>query len=256
MSQNSSDSQATVRSPRRHLRRWLLVVALPLWVLISFIGVNIFVFGVLMSLSRAGVLIGANEAVINTVGAACVYVLTLTVVMGIPWLVRRRTTTKTDVGLSRMPSWQDIVLAPAGFLLYLLASGVTVYLAGRLMPWFDGMQTQQVGFDNLTQQYEFMLAFITLVVIAPIAEEMLFRGYLYGKLRKTIPVWGAILITSVLFGVVHGQWNVGIDVFVLSVMACILREVTGSIWAGILLHMIKNGLAFYILFINTSFLVQ
>jgi membrane protease YdiL (CAAX protease family) len=209
-----------------------------------------------MSLSRAGVLIGANEAVINTVGAACVYVLTLTVVMGIPWLVRRRTTTKTDVGLSRMPSWQDIVLAPAGFLLYLLASGVTVYLAGRLMPWFDGMQTQQVGFDNLTQQYEFMLAFITLVVIAPIAEEMLFRGYLYGKLRKTIPVWGAILITSVLFGVVHGQWNVGIDVFVLSVMACILREVTGSIWAGILLHMIKNGLAFYILFINTSFLVQ
>jgi membrane protease YdiL (CAAX protease family) len=65
-----------------------------------------------------------------------------------------------------------------------------------------------------------------------------------------------MVATSVLFGLIHGQWNVGVDVFVLSMVACSLREVTGSIWAGILLHMLKNALAFYIIFVNTTFLVQ
>jgi hypothetical protein len=67
-------------------------------------------------------------------------------------------------------------------------------------------------------------------------------------------VWAAIIITSLLFGAVHGQWNVAIDVFVLSLVLCSLREVTGNIWAGVLLHMLKNGLAFYLLFINPSLL--
>jgi membrane protease YdiL (CAAX protease family) len=53
-----------------------------------------------------------------------------------------------------------------------------------------------------------------------------------------------------VFGAVHGQWNVAIDVFSLSLIMCGLREITGNIWAGALLHMLKNGLAFYILFIN------
>jgi membrane protease YdiL (CAAX protease family) len=93
-----------------------------------------------------------------------------------------------------------------------------------------------------------------LIIVAPVAEEVLFRGYLYGKLRKSVPVWAAIGIVSVLFGSIHGQWNVAIDVFALSIVLCVLREITGSIWAGILLHMVKNGLAFYILFINPAVL--
>jgi membrane protease YdiL (CAAX protease family) len=65
-----------------------------------------------------------------------------------------------------------------------------------------------------------------------------------------MPVWVAIVITSALFGFIHGQWNVGIDVFALSVVLCSLREITGSIWAGILLHMLKNSVAFFIIFIT------
>ena len=102
-----------------------------------------------------------------------------------------------------------------------------------------------------------MLAFITLVVIAPIAEELVFRGYLYGRMREkfsqvTTQLTAAIiasLLVSILFGIVHLQWNVGVNVFALSLVACAMREFTGTIYAGILLHMIKNGLAFYFLFV-------
>jgi len=59
----------------------------------------------------------------------------------------------------------------------------------------------------------------------------------------------AALVTSLVFAAVHGQWNVAIDTFALSLVLCALREVTGTIWAGILLHMFKNAIAFYVLFI-------
>ena len=73
-----------------------------------------------------------------------------------------------------------------------------------------------------------------------------------GKLRKSMPVWAAIIITSLLFALVHFQWNVALDTFALSIVLCLLRLVTKSLWAPILLHAMKNGLAFYLLFINPS----
>jgi membrane protease YdiL (CAAX protease family) len=94
-----------------------------------------------------------------------------------------------------------------------------------------------------------ILAFITLVVIAPFAEELLFRGYLYGKLKSNVPTVVAAITTSLLFGLAHQQLNVGIDVFILSLVLCTLRSLTGSIWAGVLVHIIKNALAYYLLFV-------
>ena len=168
----------------------------------------------------------------------------------------RRTTSRKVMGLQALPTWKDLGLAPLGFVLYLIVSSALVYMISQLVPWLDLTQAQEVGFTDLSQRFEYFLAFLSLVLIAPVAEEALFRGYLYGKLRNTVPIWVAILIVSTVFAVIHGQWNVGIDVFILSVVACVLREVTGGIWAGILLHMLKNGLAFYLLFINGAYLVK
>lgn len=242
---------------RRVPMRARMAIALPLWVFLSFILAQVIIVAAIYVLSAFGVSVKSlNESMFNAVIAAIVYVLTLAIVVGLPWLVKKRPTTRLDIGLTGLPTWRDMGLAPLGFVVYILLSGIIAYVLTQLIPSFDVSQAQDVGFTNLSQRYEYFLAFMTLVVIAPVAEEVLFRGYLFGKLRKSIPLWAAILLTSLLFGAVHGQWNVGIDVFVLSVVACILRVITGSIWAGILLHMIKNGLAFYILFINTSFLIQ
>ena len=59
----------------------------------------------------------------------------------------------------------------------------------------------------------------------------------------------SIFLVSLLFGIVHLQWNVGVNVFAMSIVLCGLREITGTVYAGILTHMIKNGVAFYLLYI-------
>ena len=93
------------------------------------------------------------------------------------------------------------------------------------------------------------MAFFALVIVAPIMEELIFRGFLYGRLRNSYGVIVAGAIVSLLFGVLHGQWNVGVNVAVMSAVMCGMREITGTVYAGILLHMAKNFIAFMILFV-------
>lgn len=238
------------------LRPWQKAILASFWVLASFFAAQLSIVVCFLLLESAGITIIVNRTVLQATLAAIVYIVTLAILIGLPWWLKKRKTSRKEIGLTGLPTWADLGLGPAGFIVYLLASAGIVSLISAVIPAFDVSQAQQTGFEGLSLQYEYFLAFATLVVLAPIAEEVLFRGYLYGKLRKTTPLWVAIFVTSVIFGFVHFQWNVGIDVFALSVVACILREVTGTIWAGILLHMIKNGLAFYFLFINTTFLVQ
>jgi membrane protease YdiL (CAAX protease family) len=234
----------------------LMVFAIPTWVGVSFFAAQALVLGVAWLLTRVNVpLSSINEALLSTISTALVYILTLLLVIGLPWLINKNNKTSlNDIGLKNLPTWMDIFITPAGFIVYLILSAFLIMLATNFLPGFDANQIQEVGFSGLSQRYEFILAFVVLVVIVPISEEVLFRGFLFGKLLKKIPIWAAVMVTSVLFAFLHGAWNVAIDTFALSIVLCVLRQITGSIWPSILLHMTKNGIAYYFLFINTSFL--
>lgn len=163
---------------------------------------------------------------------------------------------RNDLGLSGVPTWTDIGLAPVGFIVAtLLAAGLVAIF--NIFPWFDAEQTQEVGFSIYVTGFDRIVAFVILVLVAPIAEELIFRGWLYGKLRPMLSermsnaasIAISIFLVSLLFGIIHLQWNVGVNVFAMSVVLCGLREVTGTIYAGILMHMVKNGVAFYLLYV-------
>ena len=158
--------------------------------------------------------------------------------------------------ITRMTKKGKMNRAVATSIVYLvLAAGLTAIFS--LFPWFDAGEVQEVGFSYYLTGGDRLVAFLTLVVVAPIAEEIIFRGWLYGRTREkllkkysnNISVVISIILISLLFGIVHMQWNVGISVFALSLVLCALREITGTIHAGILLHMLKNGIAFYLLFV-------
>ena len=162
-----------------------------------------------------------------------------------------------EIGLSGWPTWTDVGLAPVEFIVYFLFATGAIALFS-LFPWFDVSQAQDIGFGYYLNGAERFFAFLLLVVVAPFAEEVIFRGWLYNKLRSktstSMSTLASIVISSLLvsvgFGVIHWQWNVGIDVFVLSMIACLAREITGTIYAGIFLHMLKNGLAFFLLYVR------
>ncbi len=238
-------------------QRALRAVAFPAWVFVSFFVVQVILSLLLVGLQKIGVSFHAvNQNILNTVFAVLVYGLTILMVIGVPKLAHRASLSRQELGLARLPRWSDLLLAPAGFVVYAIVSSLIVAAAIHYIPGFETGQVQDTGFSQIHTNVELVLAFFTLVVLAPIAEETLFRGYLLGKLKRVLPVWGAILITSALFGIVHiafsaqPDWPLALDVFLLSIMLSSLRQLSGSLWAPMLVHMIKNGIAFYILFLS------
>ena len=156
--------------------------------------------------------------------------------------------TRNEFGLNILVTFSDIGLALAGFFGYLAFSAILTALFS-VFSWFNLTETQPLLYSTLISPSGKILAALALVVAGPILEEVIYRGLIYGKLRKNHSLITSILTVSILFGFLHGQWNVGVDVFALSVVACLMRETTGTIYAGIILHILKNAIAFYMLFI-------
>lgn len=253
-----SGSAAKKRKTGRGWRTVGYVILLLVWVAASTIASQL-VVGYLMLF-----LLGYEsftQPVWTAVYSALSYVVTMALIITVPLLIARKrhidaTLSRKTLGLRDLPTWTDIGLAPAGFIVYVLVAFLVTSLFS-FFPWFDANQAQDVGFSVYISGTDRLIAFFTLVVVAPIAEEIIFRGWLYGKLRERLnqnisniaSMIVSTLIVSILFGVLHLQWNVGVNVFAMSLVLCGLREITGTIYAGILMHMVKNGVAFYLLYI-------
>ena len=221
------------------------------WTFAGFMLAQLIVLGFLMLLQAANVDIGMfNKIMFNTVANIIVYILALTILIGLPWLVFKQKTSLKDLGLQRLPQGKDFLWLIAGIVAYVFLTLIITSASRMLFPGADYDQVQDTGFSGLTSRPELILTFISLVIVAPLAEETMFRGYLFGKLKKHAKVWVSVILSALLFAVVHFQFNVGLDTFALGVVLALLRVATGSIWASIMLHMVKNGLAFYVLFIS------
>lgn len=269
MEDKKAQGTARVKTPtaRSKTAWWKIIlqtIGLLIWVGASIYISQLFVAYLLIWLVDDSSL---QEPMWQAIFSASSYTLALILTIPLPFYLSRRLKAKQknptpsmplreQLGLQKWTTWADIGLALIGFLVYiLLAAGITALF--QLFPWFEVNEVQDVGFNYLASGLDRIIAFVTLVVIAPIAEEIIFRGWLYGKLRRkfsdSMSNYGgmaiAILLTSLLFGLIHGQWNVGVNVFAMSIVLCGLREITGTIHAGIILHMLKNGLAFYLLYV-------
>lgn len=81
----------------------------------------------------------------------------------------------------------------------------------------------------------------TAAVVAPVCEEILFRGFLFNGLRARLGTWGAAIVSSLIFGGLHYYSWFGIATIALfGMLACWVFVRTGSLWPGILLHALSN----------------
>jgi uncharacterized protein len=87
----------------------------------------------------------------------------------------------------------------------------------------------------------FAAVFIVGAILAPIVEEVVFRGFLFGGLRKYLNVWPAILISGALFGALHFQLLAFPVLFLLGIILAALYQRTGSLWMPILMHFCINA---------------
>jgi membrane protease YdiL (CAAX protease family) len=89
-----------------------------------------------------------------------------------------------------------------------------------------------------------VLGAVVVIAVAPLCEELFFRGILFTVLRRRMPFWPAAVIDGVLFGFVHGSLVIVPVLAALGVTFCYVYARTGSLFPTIALHSLNNTIAY------------
>jgi membrane protease YdiL (CAAX protease family) len=132
---------------------------------------------------------------------------------------------------------------------YLVSFISILTFVALFVPSINADQAQDLGFEDPTGFFNLSLVFIALVILPPLYEEILFRGFAFQGMAKAYGFFPAAILINGIFGAAHGQINVGIDTFILGVIASWLVWKTKSLWPAVALHAIKNLVAFIFRFV-------
>lgn len=162
--------------------------------------------------------------------------------LGLAWLVvlRPHRLTLADVGLRpTYRNWYRLAVA-GGLLCMPLASLINLAFQSLLGGPVANPQLEALAPEGFT--WTSLVAMLLLVgVLVPFIEEIIFRGLVFGWLRKHLPFAAAAPAAALLFAVAHQVW---VLVPVLAFMGLVLAAVTersGSLWPAIILHGVFNS---------------
>ena len=105
-------------------------------------------------------------------------------------------------------------------------------------------QTQHLPPGALDDPFMGPLVGLFIVLAAPLGEELIFRGLIFGWLRRHFALWPAAAISAITFAAIHGIPVVMPPVLILGLAFAWLYEKTGSIWPGIVVHAFHNAVVF------------
>ncbi|HRJ73186.1 MAG TPA: CPBP family intramembrane metalloprotease [Terrimicrobiaceae bacterium] len=145
-------------------------------------------------------------------------------------------------GLAATP-WRRVVLLALGGLAAAIPAIYFVHAVSMAGFGPDARPQPILQFFNTHTELPARLALIlTAVVVAPVSEEIIFRGYLYGVIRRYAGRWWAVVISAMLFAAIHGHLPSLAGLFVLAVALSLIYEASGSLWTSILMHAAFNSM--------------
>lgn len=148
---------------------------------------------------------------------------------------------RRGMGLSMRHWLFDTLRGVTGYLAVLpICIGLVLLLTWLLPEHWQKKHSLLVALEEMTPLYKTIIAF-SAVILAPLMEELFFRGLLQSMLRKYIHPWFTIIIASIIFAGVHGEPQNLPALFALGIALGYNYERCGRLWPAILIHMLFNG---------------
>lgn len=137
-----------------------------------------------------------------------------------------------------------------GLSVWLVNSGIInlVEYSGVFQSAFDKFAET----TSLITEGSFFSAFLVAGIIAPFAEEFLFRGVIYRTLNRYFSIITSILVQAILFGIFHGNMVQGVYATFLGIVFGYITYKSKSLWPAVIAHMSNNILALTLPYILPS----
>lgn len=173
------------------------------------------------------------------------------VVCGIVFLIWYRNVTK----YANKTDLRKLFTIPNVLLIILIGIACQGFIGGIMslvQPYFKELFSDYAKVINSLVGGNIILVVLYTVIIAPIAEELVFRGVVLQKASKVIPFLGANILQAALFGIYHMNIVQGVYAFILGLLFGLVCNLFKTIYASIMLHMIVNASSFLFMYIPES----
>lgn len=128
-------------------------------------------------------------------------------------------------------------------LIYCAAAGVLACVAGSILVTITQISQVFEGYGDVSESIfsqSFVLQLIAAGLIAPFVEELVFRGLIYNRLKDYTTIHVAMLASSVIFGLYHGNLIQGVYGFVMGLLMCFVYEKYHTMAAPLICHGAAN----------------
>lgn len=192
----------------------------------------------------SGTDISNNYDVVEKINSSTLYQLILTSVLSgvITFFLYRKDQQRRKAGF--LGQGEDFVWSPPviWFSVIILAIAgsqmlndlILVFRLNEIFPYYSQMTD-----DTMTGQPVWLL-FLTVGLLAPAAEELIFRGLVFRRMKDFMNPRAAIILSALLFGIYHGNMIQFLYASLMGILLAVIYHRTGTLWTSILAHVVAN----------------
>jgi len=208
------------------------LVPVPFALLVGSLGEWVYQNPVLVDMNYLG------EVQLHPIADNLTSILSMTALIAfIVWRMKKRNIDLTVLG-SLDVKRRDVFFGTVLLALFIALEEIYMWILGIEMP---------EGFITFMLSEPIILGLISVVIIAPVVEEFLFRGFLFSQLKRTkLGAWGAVSLSSLLWTIIHFQYEplILFVLFIFGIFLGYIRMAYGSLSLPIILHAMNNAFAF------------
>ncbi len=156
-----------------------------------------------------------------------------------------------DLGISKARPGSYFRYGVIGGILLIIMVLVIGYVLKYLQPDLQPQYYEEM-LRSATRLSDFLVILVVGAILAPLSEELFYRGMIYPVFRKHLgPVWGAIL-AGLVFGMAHWDFWRTIPLALGGIGLCYIYEKSGSILVSAVAHGVWNGVMSILIYISLS----
>lgn len=183
------------------------------------------------------------ESMLANIGISELILMVPALLVGVGGLIKSGEKVSAEMGFTKMKLSNGLLI----ILITLLLEPMVITLNALTMLVTDNAMVEM---SDTMLSLPFIVTLLMVGIIAPFCEEFVFRGLLYRGYRKQTGVCGAAVLSALLFGLMHMNFNQAVYAFALGIALALMVEATKSLWASILCHMFFNSSEVMLMYIS------